>query len=90
MSDRWVSWAWWRNIPTLGEKVILVCLGDLADDSGRLVVTSKELGRRTDFPVWRVDAALTQLARLGFISARPWDESGAWSVALLEKRSGHE
>lgn len=88
MSDRWVSWAWKQKTSTLGEKLVLLAVADAAGVSGRYRVEPEVLARFVQLPARSVDAALAQLDREGFMSARRWDDSGAWSVTLLEREVG--
>lgn len=88
MSQEWLRWAWKQKVSTLGEKLVLLALADLANTAGRSRVEPESLSGFVQLPPPLVDAALAQLDRDGFVSARRWDDSGAWSVTLLDREVG--
>lgn len=88
MAEKWLSWAWKQKPSTLGEKLVLLAVADLANSAGKTRVVPDRLAVYVQLSARKVDAALAQLDRDGFVLARRWDDSGAWSVSLLDKEVG--
>ncbi len=78
-----VEAAWATRCACLGDKLVLLAVASAADEEGRCRLVPKELAPRVGMSPARVDGALAGLHRDGLVRARRWDDTGAWSVALL-------
>ena len=87
MSRQCLDIAWGTRCANLGEKLVLLFLADQAGVDGRVRVDPVVMAPRIGLSVARVDAALAALTRSQVIESRRWDDTGAWSVTLIENES---
>lgn len=70
MSGRVLAWAWGQAGLGAREKLVLVCLADLADASGRVCRSIAALGERCAMSASAVQRALRRLKLLGLVEQR--------------------